>query len=298
MGESDIYTIGVSVIFVNYNSTDMLIESIRSVKRHTYHASYELIVVDNASPDNGIHRIREIFQDEVRIIESSKNLGFGGANNLGIQIAKGEYLFFLNPDTLLLNEAIDIFYAYCERHKMKRIGALGTLLLSREQKIINSYGAFISPCSIILKRLGIHKSFPKQSEVFPIQVDFITGADLFVPRKVIEEIGNFDTNFFMYCEEVDLQQRMAQKSYQRMIINEAKIIHYDGGSYEQVLKRSASRRKEQDKSICKYIKKYYSPMKYWLFLFFFIIIRFPAYINPHYSMKENWDYLKMLILHK
>ena len=111
MGESDIYTIGVSVIFVNYNSTDMLIESIRSVKRHTHHASYELIVVDNASPDNSIHRIREIFQEEVRIIESSKNLGFGGANNLGIQIAKGEYLFFLNPDTLLLNEAIDIFYA-------------------------------------------------------------------------------------------------------------------------------------------------------------------------------------------
>ena len=102
----------------------------------------------------------------------------------------------------------------------------------------------------------------------------------------------------MYCEEVDLQQRLARKSYQRMIINEAKIIHYDGGSYEQVSKRSASRRKEQDKSICKYIKKYYSPMKYWLFLFFFIIIRFPAYINPHYSMKENWDYLKMLISHK
>ena len=92
----------VSVIFVNYNATDMLIEAIRSVKKHTQHVSYELIVIDNASPDRGIQRIKDTFEEEIKVIISTRNLGFGGANNLGVAEAKGKYIFFLNPDTLLI----------------------------------------------------------------------------------------------------------------------------------------------------------------------------------------------------
>ena len=109
----------VSVIFVNYNATDMLIEAIRSVKKHTQHVSYELIVVDNASPDRGIQRIKDTFEEEIKVIISTRNLGFGGANNLGVAEAKGKYVFFLNPDTLLLNDVISLLYAYCENNADK-----------------------------------------------------------------------------------------------------------------------------------------------------------------------------------
>ena len=101
----------VSVIFVNYNATDMLIEAIRSVKEHTQHVSYELIVVDNASPDKGIQRIKDTFEEEIKVIISTQNLGFGGANNLGVAEAEGKYIFFLNPDTLLLNDVISTLIA-------------------------------------------------------------------------------------------------------------------------------------------------------------------------------------------
>ncbi len=87
----------VSVIFVNYNATDMLIEAIRSVKEHTQHVSYELIVVDNASPDKGIQRIKDTFEEEIKVIISTQNLGFGGANNLGVARPKVSISFFLTP---------------------------------------------------------------------------------------------------------------------------------------------------------------------------------------------------------
>ena len=137
----------VSVIFVNYNATDMLIEAIRSVKEHTQHVSYELIVVDNASPDKGIQRIKDTFEEEIKVIISTQNLGFGGANNLGVAEAEGKYIFFLNPDTLLLNDVISSLYAYCESNADKRIGALGTILLSQAKQPTNSFGMFLSPCN-------------------------------------------------------------------------------------------------------------------------------------------------------
>ncbi len=286
----------VSVIFVNYNATDMLIEAIRSVKKHTQHVSYELIVVDNASPDRGIQRIKDTFEEEIKVIVSTRNLGFGGANNLGVAEAKGKYVFFLNPDTLLLNDVISLLYAYCENNADKRIGALGTILLSQAKLPTNSFGVFLSPCNVIASRLGLSRGAQVLQRITqPTNVDFITGADLFVPRSVLQEVGCFDTRFFMYCEEVDLQQRMAQKGYQRIVLPHAGIVHFDGGSYQQVKKRSASRRQEQDRSICIYIKKHYSRPAYYLFLLAFILIRWPAYINPHYLLKENWRYFKMLI---
>ena len=103
--------IDVSVIFVNYNTCKLTCEAIQSVYRFTKKLNIEIIVSDNNSADNSIATIKNKFP-EVIIIENKQNLGFGKANNKGIEIAKGKYLFFLNTDTCLINNAIEILFNF------------------------------------------------------------------------------------------------------------------------------------------------------------------------------------------
>ena len=149
MNENTMKPIDVSVIMVNYNSTNLLIDAVHSIFEQTRDVSFEIIVVDNASPDNGSGKIENEFRDSICIIKSEKNLGFGGANNLGIKRAKGQYLFFLNPDTLLLNNAIAKFKEYIESQENRKIGAVGGILLDREKKPTNSYHFFLTPSNVI-----------------------------------------------------------------------------------------------------------------------------------------------------
>ena len=96
----------LSIIFVNWNSTDYLIESVESIYANTKSIQFEIIVVDNCSPKGDVGEVKRRFPD-VLLIESPVNLGFSGANNLGFRASRGEFVVFLNPDTLLINPAFD-----------------------------------------------------------------------------------------------------------------------------------------------------------------------------------------------
>ena len=285
----------VSIIMVNYNSTQLLIEAIQSVVTHTHGISYEIIIVDNASPDNGADIIEAQFGEGVKLIRSTENRGFGAANNIGIANANGTYLFLLNPDTLLRNNAVLTFYQYCESHQQVPIGALGCILTNEEREPINSFGRFLTPARILSHALKMSRPPQFQLTDEPFTTDFITGADLFIPRRVIETIGDFDPAFFMYCEEADLQYRMAQAGFQRIIIPGPQIIHFDGGSYQQRARRSALRRYQHDRSRCLYIRKHYPLWRYLLFRVAFFVCRIPALINPHYDLRSNFKYFLFLI---
>src|SRR5689334_12347415 len=104
----------VSIICVNWNSEDYLRECIRSVQQWTHDVSYELIVVDNASPAGNVDKLKQSFPDII-LLKSDRNLGFGGANNLGATHAQGEYLLFLNPDTKLISTAVSSMLAMARR---------------------------------------------------------------------------------------------------------------------------------------------------------------------------------------
>ena len=106
----------VSVIIVNYHSAQMVIDCIRSIFEKNVKASYEIIVVDNASGDGSVELLREAFGSRIKVIASDVNLGFGKANNLGAQHAEGDYLFLLNPDTLLVNDAISVLVDYLKEN--------------------------------------------------------------------------------------------------------------------------------------------------------------------------------------
>lgn len=106
----------VSIILVNYNTTRLLLQAIDSIYEKSAGFTFEVIVVDNNSSENPEKEIREKYGDQITLISLSENIGFGKANNEGIKIAKGRYIFLLNTDTYLINNAIYILMQYMDTH--------------------------------------------------------------------------------------------------------------------------------------------------------------------------------------
>ncbi len=276
----------VSVIIVNYNTCKLLSDCIASIYRHTENVEMEIIVVDNASSDGSERSIKSRFPS-VKWINSGGNLGFGKANNLGAKYADGKYLFLLNPDTVLKNNAIWLFYDYMEKHSIvDKIGAVGCMLLDRYENPNLSYGDFPSPKSEVAYLIGKISNEKKQTITCDIDVDFITGADLFMPRDIFMRLCGFDPHFFMYYEETDLQYRMQQKGWKRRVISGPKILHLEGGSFQK-MGLSPKRFAMSQTSYNYYIRKHFSRMRYVCFRLSLIVIRLTLFFNKGWSFKEK-----------
>lgn len=227
----------VSIIIVNYNTVNLIINAVDSIIEKTEGINYEIIIVDNNSTDNAEIILKERYNDKVKFIASPDNLGFGRANNLGYDHSTGKYLFLLNPDTLLINNAIGILFDYMEKHH--DVGVAGGNLYDTEGNPNVSY-AQIMP-SILLEldvlfsgqllkfRYGKNRVFNHSSD--PMPVASISGADLMTTRKVWEEAKGFDPDFFMYYEETEWEYRIKKSGYQIISVPEAKIIHIEGQSH-------------------------------------------------------------------
>lgn len=230
----------VSIILVNYNTKEMTKACIDSIFEKTKGIEFEVILVDNDSHDGS----QEVFANDRRItfVEAGGNIGFGRANNMGLTKATGEYIFFLNTDTLLVNNAVKLFYDFCESSKDKKIGGVGCLLQNADGQRIHSFAPFptlgrelrdffIAP---ICKKFhwAYHRYDTTRDDTKKdwFYVDYATGADLFVSCKVIDECGGFDPDFFMYFEETEMQHRWSRAGYPSTIIKTPKIIHLEGGS--------------------------------------------------------------------
>lgn len=235
----------VSIIIVNYNTQNVIRNCLKSVYEHTRDIGFEVIVSDNGSTDGSIEMIKSEFP-QVILIENNANLGFGVANNRGLKIAKGKYIFYLNSDTVLLNNAVKMFFDYWENSPEKEvIGALGGVLLNEKLEPMHSGGPFPSYksfCKIQVKRVVSHtiKSFlivlklsflyERKKKNMSVKVfvkigdteGYITGADLFLLNNIY---ARFDENFFMYCEETDLELRLKENGLKRIIIDGPKIQH-------------------------------------------------------------------------
>ena len=125
----------VSIIIVNYNTPHLVVGCINSIKRHTRNVDYEIIVVDNNSTGDNLHEIESI--QDISLIRSDENLGFGRANNLGSSYASGRHLFFLNPDTILENNAIAILVSFLDNSN--KVGACGGNLINAEKRPTHSF---------------------------------------------------------------------------------------------------------------------------------------------------------------
>lgn len=233
----------VSIIYVNYNSSDLLIASVNSILEHSKFEDFEILIVDNASQADEVVKIRHwgAGRDNIQILLSNENLGFGKANNLAAKQAQGRYLFFLNPDTLLLNDAVSIFFHFLESSKKEVVACGGNLLkpdLSANDSYGNYPGLLLELCNIGLGvRFLFNDHFKKNiaiaAEVHTdkiFQVPYIVGADIFIRAERFWEMQGFDEKFFMYYEETDLFYRLSEKGYSAYILPEARIIHLEGAS--------------------------------------------------------------------
>ncbi|NPV00504.1 MAG: glycosyltransferase family 2 protein [Brevinematales bacterium] len=293
--------IDVSVIFVNYNTEKLLQNCIQSIREKTKGLNYELIVVDNASSETSVNFIRENIKN-ITLIASKENRGFGAGNNLGIPHAGGKYLFFLNCDTILLNNAIKQFYDFMEEHEAEHIGCIGTYLFDKDLKVTNSYGGFHRLFQEIFNRikkmtrkiLRRKKSTPASTTPGETkEVEVIVGADMFVPKNAISECGPFDESFFLYSEENDLQYRMKKKNWKRMIITGPKIIHLEGGSPQNSFRKWNI----STVSKIKYFRKHAFILSYLCYkaivLTSILVMMFIDIFRKKHTAKENTAFLKM-----
>jgi len=251
----------VSILIVNYNTCDLLKNCLASILLHTSGVSYDIVVIDNASTDGSIKMIENHFPS-VRLVKNNTNIGFGRANNIGIQSTESKYVFLLNSDTVLLNNAIKFFFDFMEADEHSNVASCGgALFLSHEARGVSS-GHFPSVSEMFFETFFLDKIIPdfyhkrfavesiRCSEV-PYKVGYVSGADMFIRRSALMECGGFDEDFFMYFEETELSYRFALHGYSAAIVPDARIIHFCGKSNDS----SGTRPKRFASSRILYFKK-------------------------------------------
>lgn len=227
----------VSIIIVNWNTKDLLRDCLRSVIDQTK-ARHEIIVIDNASTDSSPEMVRTEFPDVI-LIANQDNRGFAGANNQGLKIAAGAHVLLLNPDTIVLNGAIDTMLGWLAQHP--DVGCVGCQVLEGPDVIQRTCFADPSPLNQIIVELGLmrladkipvlgrpwYTDWDRRSER---DVDVVSGMFMLVPRVVLDKVGLLDDAFFIYAEEADWCRRIRNAGYRCVFAPEAQIIHLDGGS--------------------------------------------------------------------
>jgi len=228
----------VSIIIVNYNTRAMLKNCLVSIFEKTSSLTYEIIVVDNDSSDGSSAMLKSDFP-QVLCIDSGMNLGFGRANNLGSKRASGEYLFFLNSDTLLISNAIFELFTFLKNNRS--CGIAGGNLTDLDGNPVHSHSMAIpSPFNDLLRlvplsfRLLHGRNWTYNYSGKPMRVAYVTGADLMISRDLFNGIGGFDPDFFMYYEETEMTHRVRNRKLSVFSVPSAKITHIKGGSLENL----------------------------------------------------------------
>jgi GT2 family glycosyltransferase len=272
----------VSIIIVNYNTKALLKQCLISVFEKTQDIHFEVIVVDNASHDGSPQMMQEEFP-KVTFIESPENLGFGRANNLGAQYAKGKYLFLLNSDTIVLNNAVKILATFLDNNP--KVGICGGNLFDADKNPAISYDmllpSILQEVNIffagILGKLRYGKNIRFNHTQQPKKVGYISGADFMIRHDLFRHLDGFDPDFFMYYEETELTFRVKIVGYAVYSVPHAEIIHLgeqSSGNWERRTKlfldsRTKYYRKTQTRFvswICDSIFILASSLRYCLFI--------------------------------
>ena len=177
----------------------------------------------------------------LKFIQNTENKGFATACNQGINLAKGKYIFLLNPDTELLNESLNIFFDFMEKKENDLIWCIGAQLYDEYNKPSKSYGNFPTVFDVVSEQFGIKglllkipqiRSSVKQKTMNRnIEVPFVMGCNMFIRRSLLDKIGLFNENFFLNFEETELSWRANKAGYKSIVLSEAKILHYSGKSF-------------------------------------------------------------------
>lgn len=267
----------VSIIIVNYNTALLLKNCLHSIIEKTIDLDYEIIVVDNASTDDSVVMI-ELNFDKVKLIKSDENIGFGRANNKGAKYADGKYFFFLNSDTLLINNAIKILFDFMENDANLNVGACCGNLYKQDLSPNYSYSLNLPSLLSIFKYRAHLRIKDENFNHTNVNKDIINviGADLFIKKKLYDLLDGFDPKFFMYVEDSEFSYRINKTKYKIVSIPNAKIIHLQGKSSTNTFKI----RMEIDGYLY-YFHKHYNDLTVLSYLsleLFFCLLRMMVYV--------------------
>ncbi|MBO5677544.1 MAG: glycosyltransferase family 2 protein [Bacteroidaceae bacterium] len=238
----------ISIIIVNYNVKYYIEQCLHSVfsSISTAGLEAEVFVVDNASTDQSVSYLHQQFPQSqypnLHIIANARNVGFSRANNQAVHLASGEYILFLNPDTLITADTLGKCHQFAQQQA--NFGALGVKMLSSDGTFAKeSRRGLPTPWVSFCKMSGLTLLFPK-SKVFaryylsfldkekPANIEIISGAFMFVSNKALQQCGSFDEDFFMYGEDIDLSYRIIEGGFQNFYLP-LPILHYKGESTQK-----------------------------------------------------------------
>jgi hypothetical protein len=252
----------LSIIIVNWKVRYLLEKCLRSIFEQPKNISFEVFVVDNNSGDGSVEMVREKFP-QVDLTSSTENLGFAKGNNLAIKKAAGRYILLLNPDTEILENALEKMVRFMDVHP--ECGVSGCKLLNPDLSLQPSVRAFPDLASQIFILLKIHHLLPHTKAMYKYlvqnfdyekmqEVDQVMGAFMMIRREVIEKIGMLDENFWIWFEEVDFCKRAKSAGWKILYTPEAKIIHHFGQSFKQAM--GVKKQKDFNRSLSYFFKKH------------------------------------------
>ena len=269
----------LSIILINHNGKADLRECLLSLEKNGPSSSHEIIVVDNNSSDGSQALLRESFP-QVKLISCQENLGFSRANNLGIENSRGEYLLFLNPDTLIYPEALEVLLR--ELQGEPRAGGVGPAMLQGENRYQVSFGQKRNFFSEFIQKFIqnpyyrlLLKSTQKKRET-----GWLSGACLLLRKKAVLDVRGFDENFFLFFEDIDLCFRLRENGWKLFFVPEARIFH-QGGASTRALKLGS--RFHYRKSQVYFYRKHDSSLNQCLLR---------CYLTSHFSFVLLWGYLR------
>ena len=239
----------ISIIIVNYRSGHYLEKCLASVFRQIENKNFKITVVNN--DESGDLSVLARNFPSIRLIEIGKNIGFGKAANLGAKNSKGNWLFFLNPDTELLSDYFKVLNNY---QKNKTVGIMGPGLVDEKNRlqkwIAGSEATFFD-------LIGNNLGFPRSRKVWesqePRKAAWVSGAAMAIKRDLFEKLGGFDENMFMYFEDIDICKRARMAGKKVVYFPKEKIRHFGGGSRQSKKEQKKHYYESQDY----YFQKHY-----------------------------------------
>lgn len=225
----------LSVIIVNYNVTQLLRKCILSIGKFVQNVDYEIIVIDNASPDSSWKSLIAEFPD-VHFVASEENGGFAVANNLGVERAKGKYVLLLNPDTELEGDYMKEVLDFAEAQEdfgclgLRLHDAHGNFLPESKRSVPDMFNSFEK--LFTGRRSSNAKSYYRNdiAENEIAEVEVITGAFLLAKKETYRKIGGLDEAYFMYGEDIDLCYTFLQNGFKNWYYGKYSVLHHKGES--------------------------------------------------------------------
>jgi GT2 family glycosyltransferase len=289
----------ISVVIVNYNNIDILDNCLSSIIENSIGIDYEIIVIDNGSESENLNTVIEKYS-EIKFIKNITNKGFAAANNQGIDIAKGEYILFLNNDTIFIENTLEKILEYSNFINNEFI--IGCKLLNEDRTKQISIGTFYNLWNLFGESFFLYKIFKRSKWLnrfhnnykdisVPTEVDFVKGAFLFCTMDLIKKLTGFDERFYFYGEEADLCRRAREEKAKIIYFPGTSIIHLGGAATKENL---WFKFKNQGTAKIQFFQKYFKNVRF----FIAIILHYLGLINrvPIYLLGGIFTFNKDLII--